>query len=113
EGVDTHLMADEQRHILARLNAAEAFEKFLHTKYVGQKRFGLEGAESAVVILDAVLDAASSAGLAEAVIGMPHRGRLNVLVNVVGKSVEQVFREFEDMETGTVYGSGDVKYHLG
>ena len=113
EGVDTRLNVNEQRHILSRLNAAEAFEKFLAKRYPGTKRFGLEGGESAMVILDAVLDEAAKAGLAEAVIGMPHRGRLNTLVNVVNKSVNQVFREFEDIVSGTVYGSGDVKYHLG
>jgi multifunctional 2-oxoglutarate metabolism enzyme len=113
EGNEGAPTADEQRHILSRLNAAEAFEKFLHKRFTGQKRFGLEGGESAMVILDAVLDAAGAAGLTEAVIGMPHRGRLNTLVNVVGKSVSQLFREFEDMPTSSVQGSGDVKYHLG
>ncbi len=113
EGVDTTLEVDEQRHILSVLNAGEAFEKFLHKRYTGQKRFGLEGGESAMVVLDAVLDGAATEGLAEAVIGMPHRGRLNVLVNATGKSVNQVFREFEDMTLGTVFGGGDVKYHLG
>ena len=113
EGVDTTLDVDEQRHILTVLNKAEAFEKFLHKRYTGQKRFGLEGGEAAMVVLDAVLDGAGTDGMAEAVIGMPHRGRLNTLVNIVGKSVNQVFREFEDMTLGTVYGGGDVKYHLG
>ncbi len=113
EGVNTDLTKDEQRHVLSRLNAAEAFEKFLHKRYVGQKRFGLEGGESAMVIIDAILDGAGAAGLQEVVIGMPHRGRLNTLVNVVGKSVSTLFREFEDMPTSSVQGSGDVKYHLG
>ena len=113
EGVDTTLSKGEQRHVLGRLNAAEAFEKFLHKRYVGQKRFGLEGGESAIVIADAILNGAGAAGLQEAVIGMPHRGRLNTLVNVVGKSVSTLFREFEDMPTSSVQGSGDVKYHLG
>ncbi len=113
EGVDSSLKVEEQRHILGRLNAAEAFEKFLHKRYTGQKRFGLEGGESAMVILDAVLDSAGVAKLEEVVIGMPHRGRLNTLVNVVGKTSAQLFREFEDMPTSSVQGSGDVKYHLG
>ena len=113
EGADTALPKDVQRHVLSRLNAAEAFEKFLHKRYVGQKRFGLEGGESAMVILDAILDGAGVAGLQEVVIGMPHRGRLNTLVNVVGKSAATLFREFEDMPTSSVQGSGDVKYHLG
>ncbi len=86
EGVPTTLHRDEQRHILDRLNAAEAFERFLHTRYVGQKRFGLEGAESTIVLLDTVFDEAADAGLVAAVIGMAHRGRLNVLANIVGKS---------------------------
>ncbi len=113
EGVDTTLSSTEQRHILDRLTDAEAFEKFLHKRYTGQKRFGLEGGESAIVILDAILDAAAAAGLHETVIGMPHRGRLNTLVNVVGKDPNQLFREFEDLPSSTVQGSGDVKYHLG
>jgi len=105
----------EQLRILRRLNAAEAFETFLQTKYVGQKRFSLEGAESTIPLMDAVLTAAAEAGLDEACIGMPHRGRLNVLANIAGKSYGQIFREFEgDFEVeGSVQGSGDVKYHLG
>src|ERR1035438_2075877 len=79
EGVPSRLSSDEQRHILDRLNAAEVFERFLHTRYVGQKRFGLEGAESAIVLLDAILNEAVHEGLHEAVMGMSHRGRLNVL----------------------------------
>jgi 2-oxoglutarate dehydrogenase E1 component len=114
EGVKQHLDDDEQRHILGRLNAAEAFEKFLATKYVGAKRFGIEGAESAIPMLDAVLDSAADAGLDGAVMGMAHRGRLNVLSNIVGKSHQQIFREFEGaIDEGMVQGSGDVKYHLG
>ena len=105
----------EQLRILRRLNAAEAFETFLQTKYVGQKRFSLEGAESVIPMIDAVISAAARAGLDEACIGMPHRGRLNVLANIAGKSYAQIFREFEgDFEVeGSVQGSGDVKYHLG
>src|SRR3712207_3048881 len=106
--------SEEQKHVLARLNAAEAFENFLQTKYVGQKRFSLEGGESVIPLLDAVLDESARAGLDEVVIGMPHRGRLNVLANIVGKSYGQIFREFEgNIDTRTVQGSGDVKYHLG
>jgi 2-oxoglutarate decarboxylase len=105
---------DEQIHILARLNVAEAFEMFLQTKYVGQRRFSLEGGESLIPLLDAVLAEAAAAGLDEAVIGMAHRGRLNVLANIVGKSYAQIFKEFEgNLDPGSVQGSGDVKYHLG
>jgi 2-oxoglutarate decarboxylase len=114
EGVPAALSPQEQRHILDRLNAAEAFERFLHTRYVGQKRFGLEGAESTIVLLDTLLDEAASAGLTEAVLGMAHRGRLNVLANIVGKSYGEIFREFEgDLDPDSVQGSGDVKYHKG
>ena len=87
EGQPTTLNLEEQRHILDRLNAAEVFERFLHTRYVGQKRFGLEGAESTIVLLDALLDSAAGASVAEVVMGMAHRGRLNVLANIVGKSL--------------------------
>ncbi|HEV7886049.1 MAG TPA: multifunctional oxoglutarate decarboxylase/oxoglutarate dehydrogenase thiamine pyrophosphate-binding subunit/dihydrolipoyllysine-residue succinyltransferase subunit, partial [Acidimicrobiales bacterium] len=114
EGVDHALSKEEQLHILERLNAAEAFERFLHTKYVGQKRFGLEGGESAIPLLDTILDEAARAGMDEAVLGMAHRGRLNVLANIVGKSYRELFREFEgDLDPNTVQGSGDVKYHKG
>ncbi len=100
--------------ILERLNAAEAFERFLATKYVGTKRFGLEGAESVVPILDMILNLAADNGLDGAVLGMAHRGRLNVLANVVGKNLEQLFSEFEGhVDPHAVQGSGDVKYHLG
>jgi 2-oxoglutarate decarboxylase len=105
---------EEHRHILERLNAAEALEKFLETKYLGQKRFGLEGAESAIPLLDAVLDEAAKAGQASAVLGMAHRGRLNVLINIVGKSYRDLFMEFEgNLDPNTTQGSGDVKYHKG
>ena len=114
EGASDRIDAEEQRHILGRLNAAEAFEKFLATKYVGQKRFGIEGAESAIPILDAVLDQAATDGLEGAVLGMAHRGRLNVLTNIVGKNYDQLFREFEGfIDPDSTQGSGDVKYHLG
>jgi multifunctional 2-oxoglutarate metabolism enzyme len=104
----------EQLQILYRLNVAEAFEMFLQTKYVGQRRFSLEGAESLITVLDAVLTEAARAPLDEAVIGMAHRGRLNVLANIVGKSYAQIFSEFEgNLDPATTHGSGDVKYHLG
>ena len=105
---------DEQLRILGRLNSAEAFETFLQTKYVGQKRFSLEGGDSVIPLLDQVLCSAASAGLDEVCIGMPHRGRLNVLANLAGKSYGQIFREFEgNQDPKSVQGSGDVKYHLG
>ncbi|GGR49979.1 multifunctional oxoglutarate decarboxylase/oxoglutarate dehydrogenase thiamine pyrophosphate-binding subunit/dihydrolipoyllysine-residue succinyltransferase subunit [Streptomyces aurantiogriseus] len=105
---------EEQLRILRRLNAAEAFETFLQTKYVGQKRFSLEGGESVIPLLDAVLDSAAESRLDEVVIGMAHRGRLNVLANIVGKSYAQIFREFEgNLDPKSMHGSGDVKYHLG
>ncbi|MFZ0251954.1 MAG: multifunctional oxoglutarate decarboxylase/oxoglutarate dehydrogenase thiamine pyrophosphate-binding subunit/dihydrolipoyllysine-residue succinyltransferase subunit [Acidimicrobiales bacterium] len=114
EGHPSTLNLDEQRHILGRLNAAEVFERFLHTRYVGQKRFGLEGAESTIVLLDALLDAAAGSGVAEVVMGMAHRGRLNVLANIVGKSYREIFEEFEgNLDPESVQGSGDVKYHKG
>jgi multifunctional 2-oxoglutarate metabolism enzyme len=105
---------DEQLRILSRLNVAEAFEMFLQTKFVGQRRFSLEGAESLIPLLDAVLTEAAHGQLHEAVIGMAHRGRLNVLANIVGKSYGQIFNEFEgNLDPATTHGSGDVKYHLG
>ncbi|MHB1511221.1 MAG: multifunctional oxoglutarate decarboxylase/oxoglutarate dehydrogenase thiamine pyrophosphate-binding subunit/dihydrolipoyllysine-residue succinyltransferase subunit [Acidimicrobiales bacterium] len=114
EGVPVRIGSDEQRHVLERLNAAEAFERFLHTRYVGQKRFGLEGAESAIALLDALLDEAVFSGVEEAVLGMAHRGRLNVLANIVGKSYREIFAEFEgNLDPESVQGSGDVKYHKG
>ena len=114
EGQPTTLNIEEQRHILDRLNAAEVFERFLHTRYVGQKRFGLEGAESTIVLLDALLDSAAGSGVAEVVMGMAHRGRLNVLANIVGKSYREIFEEFEgNLDPESVQGSGDVKYHKG
>jgi 2-oxoglutarate decarboxylase len=114
EGVSTEVDVDEQRHILGRLNNAEAFEKFLHTKFLGQKRFSLEGAESVIPMLDALFSAAADAGIADAVVGMAHRGRLNVLANILGKSYEKIFTEFEGhIDPDSVQGSGDVKYHMG
>ncbi len=114
EGVAATCPPEEQHHVLERLNAAEAFERFLHTRYVGQKRFGLEGAESAIPLLDAILDEAAKDGIEEAVLGMAHRGRLNVLANIVGKSYREIFAEFEgNLDPESVQGSGDVKYHKG
>jgi 2-oxoglutarate decarboxylase len=105
---------EQKLRILERLNAAEAFERFLATKYVGTKRFGIEGAESAIPILDEILSGAADEALDGAVVGMAHRGRLNVLSNIVGKSYEAIFSEFEGhVDPNTVQGSGDVKYHLG
>jgi 2-oxoglutarate dehydrogenase E1 component len=114
EGVGFHLSNPELRYLLGRLNAAEAFEKFLATKYVGTKRFGLEGSESAIPILDTIIAASADDGLDRVILGMAHRGRLNVLANIVGKSYDQIFREFEGfVDPNSVQGSGDVKYHLG
>ncbi|NTW38309.1 MAG: multifunctional oxoglutarate decarboxylase/oxoglutarate dehydrogenase thiamine pyrophosphate-binding subunit/dihydrolipoyllysine-residue succinyltransferase subunit [Cellulomonadaceae bacterium] len=105
---------EDQLRILRRLNAAEAFETFLQTKFVGQKRFSLEGGESLIPLLDAVLSRAAENGLDEICIGMSHRGRLNVLANIAGKSYGQIFAEFEgNQDPRSVQGSGDVKYHLG
>lgn len=104
----------EQKYILSKLNAAEAFETFLQTKYVGQKRFSLEGAETVIPMMDAAIDQCAEHALAEVVIGMPHRGRLNVLANIVGKPYSQIFTEFEgNLNPSQAHGSGDVKYHLG
>jgi 2-oxoglutarate dehydrogenase E1 component len=114
EGARTHLSTEDQLHILDRLNAAEALERFLGTKYVGQKRFGIDGAESAIPLLDAVVEQAADDRMSAVVMGMAHRGRLNVLVNIVGKSYEQLFKEFEgNIDPQSTQGSGDVKYHLG
>ena len=104
----------EQKYILSKLNAAEAFETFLQTKYVGQKRFSLEGAETVIPMMDAAIDQAAEHSLDEVVVGMPHRGRLNVLANIVGKPYSQIFGEFEgNLNPSQAHGSGDVKYHLG
>jgi len=114
EGPHAKTSASEQLRILRRLNAAEAFETFLQTKFIGQKRFSLEGGESVIALLDRILCRAASEGMDEVCIGMPHRGRLNVLANLAGKSYSQIFREFEGTQDPTsVQGSGDVKYHLG
>ncbi|GHD08701.1 multifunctional oxoglutarate decarboxylase/oxoglutarate dehydrogenase thiamine pyrophosphate-binding subunit/dihydrolipoyllysine-residue succinyltransferase subunit [Zhihengliuella salsuginis] len=105
---------EEQLRVLGRLNAAEAFETFLQTKFVGQKRFSLEGGESLIPLLDAIISDAADQRMDEVTIGMAHRGRLNVLTNIAGKTYAQVFREFEGtQDPRSVQGSGDVKYHLG
>ncbi|MGA8852450.1 MAG: multifunctional oxoglutarate decarboxylase/oxoglutarate dehydrogenase thiamine pyrophosphate-binding subunit/dihydrolipoyllysine-residue succinyltransferase subunit [Aeromicrobium sp.] len=105
---------EEQLRILQKLNHAEAFETFLQTKFVGQKRFSLEGGETTIPLLDEICEGAAADNLEEVCIGMAHRGRLNALVNIAGKRASQVFREFEgNIDPRTVQGSGDVKYHLG
>lgn len=105
---------EEQLRILLKLNQAEAFETFLQTKFVGQKRFSLEGGETTIPVIDEICEAAAEADLDEVTVGMAHRGRLNVLANIVGKKYSQIFREFEgNIDPRTVQGSGDVKYHLG
>jgi 2-oxoglutarate dehydrogenase E1 component len=103
----------QKRRIILKLNAAELFETFLHSHYVGQKRFSLEGAEMLIPLLDAVIERSSKFGVKEIVLGMPHRGRLNVLANILNKPYGLVFSEFEGNEPETVGGDGDVKYHLG
>jgi 2-oxoglutarate dehydrogenase E1 component len=105
---------EQKRHILEKLNEGVIFEKFLHTKYIGQKRFGLEGGESTIPALDAIIHTAAENDVQEVVIGMAHRGRLNILANIMGKTYEQIFSEFEGLvPVDTTMGSGDVKYHLG
>ena len=105
---------DKKKRILEKLNGAVIFERFLHTKYVGQKRFSLEGGESAIVALDGVINRAAEEGVEEIIIGMAHRGRLNVLANIMGKTYEQIFNEFEGTAVPDLsFGDGDVKYHLG
>lgn len=114
EGQKFSLDRESQQHILERLSAAEAIEKFLATRYVGQKRFGIEGTESTIPTLDAILSAAADAHMERAIIGMAHRGRLNVLVNILGKDYRDLFSEFEGaVDETAIQGSGDVKYHLG
>lgn len=105
---------EQKRRILQKLNEGVMFEKFLHTKYVGQKRFSLEGGESTIAALDAIINTASENDVHEVVIGMAHRGRLNILANILGKTYEQIFTEFEgNAIPDTTMGSGDVKYHMG
>ena len=108
------LSFDKKKRILEKLNQGVIFEKFLHTKYIGQKRFSLEGGETTIAALDAIIHSAAEAGVHEVVIGMAHRGRLNVLANIMGKTYEQIFSEFEGKSTpDQTMGSGDVKYHMG
>ncbi|MBN3520617.1 2-oxoglutarate dehydrogenase E1 component [Algoriphagus lutimaris] len=105
---------EEKKRILFKLNQAVVFENFLHTKYLGQKRFSLEGGESTIPFLDAVITTAASLGVEEVMIGMAHRGRLNVLANIMGKTYEQIFSEFEGTaKPDLTMGDGDVKYHMG
>ncbi len=111
---DYGLSMEEKRRILEKLNGAVQFEKFLHTKYVGQKRFSLEGGETTIPALDGIINEVAARGAEEVVIGMAHRGRLNVLANIMGKTYEQIFNEFEGTAVPDQrFGDGDVKYHLG
>ena len=114
EKFHTPFLIEQKKRILQKLNEGVIFEKFLHTKYIGQKRFSLEGGETTIAALDAMLTTAADLGTEEAVIGMAHRGRLNVLANILGKTYEQIFSEFEGTAIpDQTMGSGDVKYHLG
>ncbi len=107
------LSIEDKRQILEKLGQAQGFERFLHKRYLGQKRFSVEGAESAIAMLIEGLDMLAAFGATDVIVGMAHRGRLNVLANVLGKPFEAIFAEFEDLDPKTVQGSGDVKYHLG
>ena len=108
------LSLEKQRRVMEKLNQSVMFEKFLHTKYIGQKRFSLEGGENAITALDTIINTAASLTVNEVVIGMAHRGRLNVLANIMGKTYEQIFSEFEGTaKPDQTMGSGDVKYHMG
>jgi 2-oxoglutarate dehydrogenase E1 component len=105
---------EKKLHILDKIIQGESFEKFLHTRYVGQKRFGLEGGETLIAALDSVIELGPSLGIEETIIGMAHRGRLNVLANILGKSYEYIFHEFSaNYIPDAIHGDGDVKYHLG
>lgn len=113
-GPDKSLTIEKKKRILTKLNEAVAFENFLHTKYVGQKRFSLEGGENTIPALDAIINTSAQHGVEEVVIGMAHRGRLNVLANIMGKTYEYIFNEFEGQATPDLtMGDGDVKYHMG
>ncbi len=114
EGANINPSKDEKHRILSKLNEAVVFENFLHTKFLGQKRFSLEGGENMIPALDKVINKAAELDAAEIVIGMAHRGRLNVLANIMGKTYEEIFSEFEgNQEVDLTMGDGDVKYHLG
>ncbi|GAB2800668.1 2-oxoglutarate dehydrogenase E1 component [Rhabdobacter roseus] len=113
EALDMKFSTEEKKHILSKLNEAVVFENFLHTKYLGQKRFSLEGGETTIPALDAMINRAGELGVVEVMIGMAHRGRLNVLANVMRKTYEQIFNEFEGNLPDQVWGDGDVKYHMG
>ena len=109
-----NLFIKATQRILEKLNEGVMFEKFLHTKYVGQKRFSLEGGETTIAALDAIINIAADNDVQEIVIGMAHRGRLNILANIMGKTYEQIFSEFEaTAKPDQTMGTGDVKYHLG
>src|SRR5690606_33939860 len=111
---DFGLDIEAKRRILEKLNGAVVFEKFLHTKYVGQKRFSLEGGETTIPALDAIIRTGAALGVEEFIFGMAHRGRLNVLANILGKTYDQIFNEFEgNINPEPSFGDGDVKYHLG
>jgi 2-oxoglutarate dehydrogenase E1 component len=113
EALNMTFSTDEKKHILSKLNEAVVFENFLHTKFLGQKRFSLEGGETTIPALDALINKASEMGVVEVMIGMAHRGRLNVLANVMQKTYGQIFNEFEGNLPDQVWGDGDVKYHMG
>ncbi len=113
EALNFELSRKEKERILWKLNEAVVFENFLHTKYIGQKRFSLEGAETTIPALDTVINVSAELGVEEVVIGMAHRGRLNVLANIMGKTYEQIFNEFEGSMPEETMGDGDVKYHMG
>ncbi len=113
EALHINYSIEEKKHILSKLNEAVVFENFLHTKYLGQKRFSLEGGETTIPALDAMINKAGDLGVKEVVIGMAHRGRLNVLANIMHKTYEQIFNEFEGNLPDQVWGDGDVKYHMG
>jgi 2-oxoglutarate dehydrogenase E1 component len=114
EGPGIDFPIEKKKHILKKLNETVVFEKFLNTKYIGQKRFSLEGGETTIPALDHIINTSAEEGMEETVIGMAHRGRLNVLANLLGKTYEQIFSEFEgDIDPDLTMGDGDVKYHLG
>ncbi|MDA3616021.1 2-oxoglutarate dehydrogenase E1 component [Polluticaenibacter yanchengensis] len=114
KGFTNKLSLEKKRRILSKLNEGVMFEKFLHTKYIGQKRFSLEGGETAIPALDEIITTAADNGVQEVVIGMAHRGRLNILANIMGKTYEEIFTEFEgNITPDSTMGTGDVKYHLG